>query len=401
MIEGQESLIKVSRLTYAMAGGGKGAFIGDVHRKAMAMDGRAALAAGCFSQAYENTLETGLSWGLPKDRLYRTPQEMIEAEAARAKERLDFVVIVTPNDAHFEIAKSALEHGFSVVCEKPLATSSRQAEELRKLAAAKGLLFMVTYAYRGYPLVYHMRDLIAAGELGDIRFVSAEYPQDWLATPLEKTGQKQAAWRTDPRKAGISNCVGDIGSHVENMVSYLTGLEIESLLARLDVFGEGRSLDTNASILLEYKGGAKGMYWASQIAVGHDNGLRVRIYGTKASLEWAQENPNYCQVAYTGKPTERLSRGRDKISPFAQSLSRLPSGHPEGLFEAFANLYSIYLGALNKKTAGEILTARDLDFPSVEDGVRGVRFIEKCVESSKHGAIWVNGGYGPEGHEGQ
>jgi predicted dehydrogenase len=390
MIEGQDTLSKVTRLKYAMAGGGKGAFIGDVHRKSIAMDGKAVLAAGCFSQSFENTLETSESWGLPKDRLYQTAIEMIKAEAARKDDRIDFVVITTPNDSHFATAKAALEHGFPVVCEKPLVTSSWEAEELKKLATAKDLIFMVTYAYRGYPLVYHMRDMIASGELGDIRFVAAEYPQDWLATLLEKTGQKQAAWRTDPKRAGISNCVGDIGSHVENMVAYLTGLEIESLLARLDIFGEGRVLDNNASILLDYKGGAKGMYWMSQIAVGHDNGLRVRIYGTKGSLEWAQENPNYCKVSFTDKPTESLSRGRDKLSAFAQSLSRLPSGHPEGLFEAFANLYSIYLGALNKKAAGEKLTARDLDFPTIEDGVRGVRFIEKCVESSKKGATWIN-----------
>jgi len=389
MIEGQDILTKVTRLKYAMAGGGKGAFIGDVHRKAMAMDGKAEPAAGCFSQSFENTLETGESWGLPKDRLYRTATEMIKAEAARTKDKIDFVVIVTPNDAHFSIAKTALEHGFPVVCEKPLAISSREAEELRRLAAEKDRLFMVTYAYRGYPLVYHMRDLIASGELGEVRFVAAEYPQDWLATLLEKTGQKQAVWRTDPKRAGISNCVGDIGGHVENMVSYLTGLEIESLLARLDIFGEGRVLDNNASILLEYKGGAKGMYWASQIAVGHDNGLRVRIYGTKASLEWAQENPNYCRMAYIDKPTQHLSRGRDKLSAVAQSLSRLPSGHPEGLFEAFANLYSLYLSALHKKAAGEKLSPRDLDFPTIDDGVRGVRFIEKCVESSKKGATWI------------
>ena len=209
-----------------------------------------------------------------------------------------------------------------------------------------------------------MRDMIANGELGDIRFVAAEYPQDWLATPLEKTGQKQAAWRTDPKRAGISNCVGDIGSHIENMVSYLTGLEMESLCARLDTFGEGRPLDDNASIMVNYKSGAKGLFWSSQIAVGHDNGFRVRIYGTKASLEWAQEDCNYCRVGVLDKPTARLSRGRDKMSSRAQSLSRIPSGHPEGYFEAFANIYSIYLTALNKKMAGEKLDEDDLDFPT-------------------------------------
>jgi predicted dehydrogenase len=218
-------------MTYALVGGGPGAFIGDVHRKAVAMDGKARLVAGCFSQAFENTLATGEAWGVDKSRLYRTAAEMIAVETVRP-DRLDFIVITVPNTAHYPIAKAALEAGFPVVCEKPLAASSREAEELHCLAAETGLPFMVTYAYRGYPLVYHMRDMIAAGELGDIRFVSAEYPQDWLATLLEKTGQKQAAWRTDPAKAGISNCVGDIGSHIENMVAYLTGLDIERLLAR-------------------------------------------------------------------------------------------------------------------------------------------------------------------------
>jgi predicted dehydrogenase len=389
MIEGQNTPNKVTRLKYAMAGGGKGAFIGDVHRKSIAMDGKAEPTAGCFSRSFENTLETGGFWGLPKDRLYRTASDMIKAEAARTKDRIDFVVIVTPNNDHFAIAKLALENGFSVVCEKPLATSSREAEELGRLAAAKDRLFLVTYAYRGYPMVYHMREMIRSGELGDIRFVSAEYPQDWLTTLLETTGQKQAAWRTDPKRAGISNCVGDIGSHVENMVSYLTGLETDSLLARLDTFGPGRVLDDNASILVEFKGGAKGMFWASQIAVGHDNGLRVRIFGTKGSLEWAQEECNYCQAGFIDKPNVRLSRGRDKMHPAGQRLSRLPSGHPEGLFEAFANLYAIFLDALNKKKAGLSLTPADLDFPDIDDGIRGVRFIEKCVESSKKGAAWI------------
>ena len=388
MIEGQETLTKVARLKYGMVGGGKGAFIGDVHRKAIAMDGKAELAAGCFSQSYPSTLETGASWGLDKKRLYKTFEEMIKAEAKR-KDKIDFILIVTPNNTHFPIAKLALENGLHVVCDKPLTTSSRDAEELGKLAAKKGLLFCVTYAYRGYPIVYHMREMIASGELGEIRFVAAEYPQDWLATLLEKTGQKQAAWRTDPKRAGLSNCVGDIGSHIENMVSYLTGLEMESLCARLDIFGQGRVLDDNASVMINYKGGAKGLYWSSQIAVGYDNGFRVRIFGTEASLEWAQEECNYCKVGHIDKPTARLSRGRDKMYPRAQALSRIPSGHPEGYFEAFANLYSTFLTTLAKKLAGEKLTKDDLDFPDVRDGIRGVKYIEKCVESSKKGAVWV------------
>ncbi len=389
MIEGQETLTKVARLKYGMVGGGKGAFIGDVHRKAIAMDGKAELAAGCFSQSYKNTLETGEFWGLAKDRLYKNYEEMIKAEAKRP-EKIDFIIIVTPNISHYPIAKLALENGIHVVCDKPLATSSRDAQELAKLAAKKDVMFCVTYAYSGFPIIKHMREMIAQGELGTIRFVAGEYPQDWLATLLEKTGQKQAAWRTDPKRAGISNCVGDIGSHIEHMVSYLTGLEIESLCARLDTFGEGRVLDDNASIMLNYKGGAKGLYWSSQIAVGHDNGFRVRIYGTKASLEWVEEDPNYCKVAFIDKPTVRLSRGRDKMYPRAQALSRIPSGHPEGYFECFANIYSTFITALNKKMAGEPLTKDDLDFPNVQEGIRGVKFIEKCVESSKKGALWVN-----------
>jgi len=389
MIEGQATLSKVARLKYGMVGGGKGAFIGDVHRKAIAMDGKAVLVAGCFSQSFENTLELGEFLGLDKERLYGSYGEMIPAEAER-KDRPDFLIIVTPNNTHYPIAKLALENGFHVVCDKPLTTTGRDAEALVRLAARKDLMFCVAYAYSAFPMIKHMREMIARGELGRIRFVSAEYPQDWLATPLERTGQKQAAWRTDPARAGASNCVGDIGSHIEHMVAHLTGLEIESLCARLDRIGEGRVLDDNASIMINYKGGARGLYWSSQIAIGHDNGFRVRIYGEKASLEWAEEDPNHARASTIDKPTEILSRGRDKMYSRAQFLSRLPSGHPEGYFECFANLYSTFLTALGKKLAGEPLTADDLDFPGLEDGLRGVRFIEKCVESSAEGAVWVD-----------
>ncbi len=376
-------------LTYGMVGGGPGAFIGGVHRKAIAMDGLAELSAGCFSSDREKTLEAGGSLGLTPDRLYPDYRRMIRAEAKRP-DGIDFLVIVTPNVLHYPIAKLALENGLHVMCDKPLATSRADAEALGRLAKKKRLLLGVAYEYTKYPIVRQMREMVAAGELGDIRFVAAEYPQDWLATPLERTGQKQAAWRTDPKRAGISNCVGDIGSHIENMVAHVTGLEIQSVLARLDRFVRGRTLDDNASILVEYKGGAKGIYWCSQVAVGSDNSLRVRVYGTKASLEWAQEDPNCCHVAYVGRPTVRLSRGRDAFHPAAARLSRLPSGHPEGYFECFANLYASFIGAVRKKKAGERLTAADLDFPDVHDGIRGVRFIERCVESSRKGARWVN-----------
>jgi predicted dehydrogenase len=388
MIEGQASGAKAPKLRYGMIGGGQGAFIGDVHRKAIAMDGKAEIVCGVFSQSYANTLATGDALGLPKDRLYRTFEEMIRAEAGRA-DRPDFVCIVTPNSTHYPAAKLALEHGFSVVCEKPLATSSREAEELACLVRESGRLFCVAYAYSGYPIVKHLRNMIHAGEIGEIRFVNGEYPQEWLATKLEDTGQKQAAWRTDPKLAGGSNCVGDIGSHIEFMAAYTTGLEIESLCARLDRFGAGRPLDDNATIMVNFKGGARGVYWSSQIAAGHDNALRLRIYGTKGAVEWFQETPNTARVSFLDRPSAMISRGRDPLSARAQSLSRLPSGHPEGYFESFANVYSTFITALTKRLRGEPLAGDDLDFPTADDGVRGVRFIEACVASSAKGAVWA------------
>ena len=389
MIEGQASGTKTPKLRYGMVGGGQGAFIGDVHRKAIAMDGKAEIVCGSFSQSYDNTLATGDTLGLTRERLYRTFEDMIRTEAKRT-DRPDFISIVTPNSTHYAAAKLALEHGFAVVCEKPLATSSRDAEDLARLVRSKGLLFCVTYAYSGYPMVKHIRDIVARGELGEIRFFNGEYPQEWLATKLEDTGQKQAAWRTDPALAGASNCVGDIGSHIEFMAGHMTGLRIESLCARLDRFGAGRPLDDNATVMVNYKDGARGVYWSSQIALGHDNALRLRIYGTKGAVEWFQETPNTARVSFLDRPTGTISRGRDPMSPRAQSMSRLPSGHPEGYFEGFANIYSTFITALGKKLRGEALTADDLDFPCIDEAVQGVKYIEKCVESSAKGSIWVN-----------
>ena len=388
MIEGQASVGRSPKLRYGMIGGGPGAFIGDVHRKAIAMDGLAEIACGAFSQSYERTLATGQTLGLPHDRLYRTFEEMIRAEAGRP-DKPDFISVVTPNSTHFPAAKLALEHGFAVVCEKPLATDSRDAAALARLARDKGALFCVAYAYSGYPMVKHLRDMIAAGEIGEVRFVNGEYPQEWLITKLEDTGQKQAAWRTDPALAGASNCVGDIGSHIEFMAAHLTGLEIESLCARLDRFGAGRPLDDNATVMVDYKGGARGVYWSSQIAAGHDNALRLRVYGTKGAVEWSQETPNTARVSFLDRPSGTVSRGRDPLSTRARSLSRLPSGHPEGYFESFANVYATFIGALAKKLRGEPLAPADLDFPTVDDGVRGVRYIETCVASSAAGSVWM------------
>ena len=387
MIESSKET-KAARLTYGMVGGGQGAFIGDVHRKAAQFDGKNTIVAGCFSRDYHNTLQTGAMLGIDESRLYKTYEEMALAEGKRA-DKIDFVVIVTPNNLHYPTAKAFLEQGINVVCDKPLTPEVAQAEELATLAKERGVFFCVTYTYTGYPMVKHAREMIRRGDLGEIRFVNAEYPQDWLATPLETSGQKQAAWRTDPAQTGKSNCVGDIGSHVENMASYMTGLTITSLCARLDTFVPGRILDDNASIMINYASGAKGLYWSSQIAVGHDNGLRIRVYGTKASIEWAQENPNYLKVSYLDKGTEMLSRGRNKLYPHAASYSRIPSGHPEGYFEAFANIYNTFSKALLKKKAGEALTDDDLDFPTVQDGISGVKFIDACVASSQKGAVWL------------
>ena len=377
-------------LRYGMVGGGPGSFIGDVHRKAIALDGAARLVAGVFSRSRERSLQCVPELGLDASRVYRDYGEMAREESGR-DDGIDFVVIVTPNDSHFAIAKAFLDAGIHVVCDKPLTIESAEAEELASSAARKDLLFCVTYTYTGYPLVKEARRMVAAGELGTIRFVNAEYPQDWLATPVERSGDNvQAGWRTDPSRTGKSNCVGDIGSHIENMISYVTGLEIESLCARLDHFVEGRVLDDNASILINYKGGATGIYWSSQIAYGHDNGLRFRIYGTNGSLEFFAETPDRLIFQPAEGPKRIISRGRDGLGERGAQLVRIPAGHPEGYYEAFANIYKTFAVALAKRRAGAPTTESDLDFPSAFDGAAGVRFISKAVESAEKGAAWVS-----------
>jgi predicted dehydrogenase len=389
MVAGNQFQTTDTLLKYGMVGGGEGAFIGEVHRKAIALDSKAILVSGCFSSNFENTLRTGCGLMLEEGRLYRSFEEMAVAEGDKKDDKIDFVVIVTPNFTHYSVAKIFLENGINVVCDKPFTVTSEQAIELKQLADDKGLAICVTYTYTGYPIVKHAREMIASGDIGDIRFVNAEYPQDWLSTLLEDTGQKQAEWRADPAKSGASNCVGDIGSHIENMASYMTGLKIEQLSARMDTIVEGRRLDDNATIMVDYQGGSKGLYWCSQIAVGNDNGLRIRIFGSKGSIEWAQENPNYMTVSFLDKPTQIISRGRDTLYSIGESFSRIPAGHPEGYFEAFANVYKAFINYLTKTKNGEELLPEDLDFPGVTMGVDGVRFIEKCVESSAANAAWV------------
>jgi predicted dehydrogenase len=379
----------ISTLRYGMVGGGPGSFIGDVHRRAISLDGKVKITAGAFSSSRDKTIETGEKLGLDKDRVYFSYQEMAEEEANRA-DGIDFVVIVTPNFLHYDIARKFLENGISVVCEKPLTTKIEQALELKELAKANKCLFAVTYTYTGHVMAKEARAIVQRGDIGDIRVVMGEYPQDWLIDKVEKGGNKQAEWRTDPGQAGSSNCVGDIGSHIENMVSFITGLKIKKLIANLDIFDSERKLDVNAEILLKYNNGASGCYWCSQVAIGYDNALKVRIFGTKGSVEFVQENCNYLRVVKKGQPPQIYSRGSGYISPEASAYSRVPAGHPEGYFEAFANIYSAFAEAMLKKVSGEDVDELSAGYPTIDMGIDGVRFITKSVESMDKGSAWVD-----------
>jgi predicted dehydrogenase len=351
---------------------------------AATLDGAIELAAGAFSADPEKSRLSGRDLFLPEARVYGTYQEMIEKEKALAPgERIDFVVIVTPNDEHFPPAKAALLAGFPVMCDKPLALNLREARELRDVVQKSGLLFGLTHNYSGYPMVKEARRRVAAGDLGRIRRVVAEYAQGWLASPLEARGQKQASWRTDPARAGASCCIGDIGTHAAHLAEYVTGLRIEELASELTAFVPGRPLDDDASVLLRLEGGARGVLWASQIAIDEENALRLRVYGEKGSLEWGQEEPNTLVLKWPDRPREIVRTGVNYggLSREALGASRLPAGHPEGYIEAFANLYRDFAAAL--------LDGGKPDVPSVEDGVRGMAFIEACVESSKAGGRWT------------
>lgn len=386
MVEAMQSR-KTDNLSYGMVGGGPGAFIGAVHRAALQLGGKAQLVAGCFSQSYEKSLETGSLLRLEEERIYASYEQMALAEAAR-EDRPDFIVVTTPNVSHFAVCRAFLEQGFHVMCEKPLALNTQQAEELRRLAKENDCLFGVSYVYTGHVMAKQARRLIQDGVIGEIRMVMAEYPQEWLIDAVEQES-KQAGWRTDPAQSGSSNCVGDIGSHIENTVAYMTGLRIRRLCASLDVIGEGRTLDTNAEILVKYDNGASGCYWCSQIAAGYDNALKVRIFGSKGAIEFEQEKSNYLTLTLKGEPPRILSRGNGYIDARLKGFSRLPSGHPEGYHEALANLYDQFLLAVADKRAGKAVDETEYDYPGIDMGVDGVRFIEKCVESSQKGTIWV------------
>lgn len=378
-------------IKYGMVGGSIYAFIGEVHRKALAFDTRAELVAGCFSNVESENIDTAKAYGVSAERTYKDYKEMAAAEAKRA-DKLDFVSICTPNFLHYEVAKEFLLAGINVVCEKPLCFAVEEAEELERLAKEKDLVFAVTYAYTGYVMPKVMKEMIAEGKIGTIAAIVAEYAQDWLIDELspEKQGQTKnlSVWRTDPKFSGISNCVGDIGTHAENMIHYLTGLKMKRLMATTDNYGH--ALDLNANIIMEYEGGVRGQLWCSQIATGRMNGLVVRIYGSEGSLEWEQHFPDYVKFTPRGKATEILSKRNSYITEKAHAAARIPSGHPEGYYVAFANTYRNILNAVAKKKAGEQLTADDLDFPKVSDGVNGVKFVHAVIESSKKDGAWVN-----------
>ncbi|MCY1153039.1 MAG: Gfo/Idh/MocA family oxidoreductase [Sphaerochaetaceae bacterium] len=375
-------------IRYGMVGGGPNAFIGDVHRTAIRMNNDAQLVAGCFSRDYNKSLKFGQSLNIDEDRLYSDFKEMAEKEAAR-DDGIQFVVCVTPNISHYEVCKAFLEAGINVVCDKPLTWTAKQSEELIKIQHKNSLLFGVTYTYTGYPAVKEMRNLVQKGEIGKLRFVNAEYPQGWLSEPIDENS-KLAPWRMDPKISGATNCLGDIGTHIENLVSFVTGLKISKVCARLDSLVEGRTLDDNASILVDYEGGAKGIYWSSQIAQGYDNAVRIRIFGEKGSLEWVQEDPDHFIFTTNDCAKRIVSRGRDEFDPSAQKYSRLPAGHQEGIYEAFANIYKGYISALKKSLNNEIVDEKTVDYPTAKMGLDGVKYVEKCLLSNEKGSVWIS-----------
>ncbi len=375
------------RLRYGMVGGGEGAFIGAVHRHAMALDHRYELTAGALSSTPQKARRSGEALGLSPDRNYPTWEAMLEGELARpAGERIDIVVVVTPNHVHYPVAKAFAVAGFNVVSDKPLVHTTELANDLVETVRRTGVVFGVTYNYTGYPMVKEARAIVQRGELGALRKVVVGYHQGWLATRLEETGAKQAEWRTDPARSGAAGAIGDIGSHAENLVSTVTGLELEAICADLTTFVPGRRLDDDGNLLLRFKGGAKGVLIASQVEIGHENDLVLQVYGEEGSLTWRQEEPNELWYAPLEGTVELLRRGNPYLGEEAKRATRLPSGHPEAFLEAFANVYAEIADAVLRREAGRDPAG---DFPTVEDGARGVRFIERTVASAGSDTKWT------------
>jgi len=377
------------KLKAGMVGGGRDAFIGGVHRMAMRLDGKIELVAGAFSSNPEKAKLSGEDLLLDSKRVYADYHTMAREESRLpAGERIDFVSVVTPNRTHVPVAKAFLEAGFNVVCDKPLAFDLDEALALREVVRKTGKVFALTHNYTGYPMVKEARELVRSGELGEILKVVAEYPQGWLIKPIEAQGHKGAAWRTDPQQAGAAGCIGDIGTHAENLGRYITGLQIEELCAEFTSFVKGRQLEDDANLLIRYKGGAKGVLSASQISVGEENDLSIRVYGSKASLEWHQEDPNDLVVKYNDKPRRVYRRGNEYLSAVAKRFTRVPSGHPEAFLEAFANIYLEAARAIEAEVNGQPIPP-DCDFPTIDDGVEGMAFIATAVQSAKAGGVWT------------
>ena len=380
------------KIRYGMVGGGRGAFIGAVHRIAAAMDQQIDLVCGAFSSDPEKSRASGADLFLPAGRCYGSFQEMIAAESQLpAGERMDFLAIVTPNHVHFPPAKMALEHGFHVLSDKPATFDLKEAVTLQKLVKKTGLLYGLTHNYTGYPMVKEARHLVQSGKLGKIRKVVVEYPQGWLATRIEASGQKQASWRTDPKRSGAAGCIGDIGTHAENLAEYITGLHIEELAADITAFVKGRKLDDDGNVLLRFKGGAKGVLHSSQISVGEENNLNIRVYGETGGIEWHQREPNTLLVKWSDQPMQVYRAAQGYLSDAAKGAGRTPPAHPEGYLEAFANIYKNFANAIRAREEGRTL-AQDApanDFPKIEDGVRGMEFLQAVVKSSKSNRKWV------------
>ena len=375
----------MSRIRLGMVGGGKGSFIGEVHRIAARLDDRYELLAGALSADAKTAQASAHNLNLDKKRSYSSFETMAKVESA-LEDGIEVVAIVTPNHLHAQVAETFLSNGIHIICDKPLTSNLNDAEALASVVKETELVFAVTYNYSGYPMVRQMREMIDSGDLGEIRVIQVEYTQDWLATDIEKTGHKQALWRTDPAKAGIGGAIGDIGTHAFHLSEFVSGLRVKALLADLDSMVTGRELDDNASILMEYTNGVKGMLWVSQIATGNENGLKIRVFGTKAGIRWSQENPNFLQFSPLGEPCRTLTRGGPSVGLLAGNATRIPSGHPEGFIEGFANIYSdtadlIIARKSNTKTESLV--------PTINDGVRGMQFIETAVKSSNSGGVWL------------
>lgn len=377
------------RLRMGMVGGGREAFIGAVHRMAAALDGGVEFVAGALSADPEKARESGRDLMLADERNYGTWEEMLKGESARAAgDRIDFVSIVTPNHLHFPVASAFAKAGFHVVCDKPMTHSLEEAKRLVEIVETAGIVFALTHNYTGYPMVKQARHMAREGEIGRVLKVVVEYPQGWLLTRIEAEGQKQASWRTDPKRAGVSSCMGDIGSHCENLAHYITGLEIRELCADLNAMVQGRALDDDGNVLLHFEGGAVGVLHASQISSGEENNLSIRVWGTKGALEWRQEEPNQLHFRCNEGPGRTYKRGFANLCEAAKRATRLPTGHPEAFIEAFANIYKNATDAMRARIEGRAATELEMDFPTVADGARGMAFIESTVESGRSEKKW-------------